>query len=69
MLMETSRLIIYVVTAIVIAWDVFAMLSHRPTISENVRELDAELGCLVRWIMAALWCHWFVTWGSTGSVL
>lgn len=67
--METSRIIIYVVVAVVMGWDAFAMGTGRPTVSENVREVDAELGCLVRWMMLALWCHFFIPWGNTGSVL
>lgn len=58
--MPLSRIIVWVTTVSIIVYDIIASLLGWTTISDQVRVVDDELGGLFRFIMIALWCHWFL---------
>ena len=55
-----SRVICWCVLLGLIGYDVVAALLGMPTISEEVRYIDGELGGLIRWGWLGLWCHFFI---------
>jgi hypothetical protein len=55
-----SRILCWVALATLIGYDIVIALLGYPTISEEVRVIDAELGGLIRFGMIALWLHWFL---------
>jgi hypothetical protein len=46
-----------------VSLDIFLTVSGKPTLSQAMRELDAESNGLFRWSILAVWLHLFVrTW-------
>jgi hypothetical protein len=64
-----TRLFIYSITALVIAYDLCCMAFGWTTVSTQIRTSDAELGGLIRWAILALWCHWFLPVWTTNNGL
>jgi hypothetical protein len=62
--MSVARVIVWLCIVAGVAIDIVLAATGRQTISAAVRETDIELGTLLRWSILALWCHWFVTWGT-----
>jgi uncharacterized membrane protein YuzA (DUF378 family) len=62
-----SRIIIWCVLVGLIVYDIVVALFGLPTLSEEVRYVDNELGGLIRFGLLALWAHWFfpVNWRET----
>ena len=58
-----TRILVWSILIFSAAYDIVCALLGWPTISAVVRQIDNELGCLLRWTILALWCHWFVSWG------
>ena len=58
--MTFSRMVIWIALAGVTGADVVCVTMGWQTISSAVRQLDAESGTLLRWLLLALWGHWFV---------
>lgn len=54
-----TRFIVWAVMLGAIAYDIPCAYFGWLTISEEVREIDKELGGLFRWSWLALWLHWF----------
>jgi hypothetical protein len=54
-----SRIIVWCTLIGVIAYDIPTAYFGRTTISEAIRQVDAEVNGLLRWGMLALWLHFF----------
>jgi hypothetical protein len=55
-----SRIICWVALVAIIGYDIPVAILGYPTISDEVRVIDGEMGGLIRFGMLALWCHWFL---------
>jgi hypothetical protein len=56
----TSRIIVWTILVLLIAYDIPTAIYGQTTISEAIRQVDRETDTLLRWSILALWAHWFV---------
>jgi hypothetical protein len=51
---QIAKIIVYAILLVGIAYDSYAFVCHKPTITEAVRVLDYHMGTLLRWTMLAV---------------
>ena len=57
--MPFSRLIIYILIAVLVIYDVFCIIFGWKTISSQMTAINKMAGDLPMWLMAALWLHFY----------
>lgn len=55
-----TRWLVWIIVGTAVAYDILCEAWGWQTISNYVRQADFDLAGLPRWILLALWLHWFV---------
>jgi hypothetical protein len=54
-----TRIVIYLTIFGLVAYDLYCVAEDMPTISAQVRTINAESGWLIALGLIVLWLHWF----------